>query len=685
MKKFILIAILLASFGAKAQQDLTLYYMENITQRTYLNPAFAPKAKFHLGLPVISSIYLDHINTTLTPNTLFETSGSTSTLNVTGLKEAIQDNNYFGLTSKIDLFSIGFKLNKSYFSFNVTENIFTRLNLSRGLLEFPLYGTANFEYNDGVTSLENFGLNATHYREFGLGWQREFGDKLNIGAKFKLLSGLSNIYTKSSSFKITTDPTTFDITASGEMEILTSGHDSNSNISNGEVIKYLTNFENIGMGLDVGVTYKVTKKLTLDASVIDMGFISWASEISNFKSTNGSFVYSGLNLTEVLYNGSDTVEEMIEQIIEDAEDEFNIVENKDEFSSPLLTRIHLGGTYELYDSKYSGAKLGMLFQSEIYQNDFRPSFTLSYNQSVGRWLNASASYSMVNRSANNLGLGLSMNLGSLQLYLVTDNVFAAQLTALKSDEEIVAYYPSSSKKTHVHFGINLTFGTKRKDTDEDGVPDKDDKCPEVFGLEKFEGCPDSDADGVQDSEDNCPNIAGTINGCPDSDKDGIIDSKDKCPKVFGLEKFEGCPDTDGDGIEDSKDKCPKVKGTTKHKGCPDTDGDGVIDSKDKCVNEKGDPKNNGCPWGDKDMDEVLDNVDKCPEVAGAKDNNGCPWGDKDMDEVLDNVDKCPEIPGPKENNGCPYPDFDKDGVPDKDDKCPEVAGIAENNGCPDGE
>ena len=74
------------------------------------------------------------------------------------------------------------------------------------------------------------------------------------------------------------------------------------------------------------------------------------------------------------------------------------------------------------------------------------------------------------------------------------------------------------------------------DTDGDGIYDDYDECPEVPGLEEFNGCPDSDSDGIQDSEDDCPMEAGLAeyNGCPDSDGDGISDNKDRCPNVAGL-------------------------------------------------------------------------------------------------------------------------------------------------------
>jgi len=97
-------------------------------------------------------------------------------------------------------------------------------------------------------------------------------------------------------------------------------------------------------------------------------------------------------------------------------------------------------------------------------------------------------------------------------------------------------------------GIVIKFGAK--DTDKDGIPDKDDACPDVAGPKEFNGCPDTDGDGIPDKDDACPDIAGLkeFDGCPDTDGDGIPDKDDACPEVAGLKEFNGCPDTDGDGV-----------------------------------------------------------------------------------------------------------------------------------------
>jgi len=157
--------------------------------------------------------------------------------------------------------------------------------------------------------------------------------------------------------------------------------------------------------------------------------------------------------------------------------------------------------------------------------------------------------------------------------------------------------PDAPSYTQYSAGLVFKFGAK--DTDGDGIYDKDDACPEVAGLKQFNGCPDTDGDGITDASDKCPTVAGTaeFQGCADTDGDGVADPDDACPSVAGLKQFQGCPDTDGDGITDASDKCPKEAGPASNGGCPelDADKDGVVDKDDACPTVPGPASNKGCP------------------------------------------------------------------------------------------
>ncbi len=205
---------------------------------------------------------------------------------------------------------------------------------------------------------------------------------------------------------------------------------------------------------------------------------------------------------------------------------------------------------------------------------------------------------------DDIGVGtLNGSLG-MNLWLTENLAFNLQTTYKHVFED---YAVSNYPPTHFQHSAGLTFAFGGKDTDGDGVYDKDDECPDVPGLKEFNGCPDTDGDGITDAKDDCPDVAGTA-------------------------EFNGCPDTDGDGVSDPKDECPTVAGLPALNGCPDADGDGITDAKDECPNEAGPAENNGCPFQDKDGDGVLDKDDNCPDVAGTVANNGCP-------EVTEEVQK----------------------------------------------
>ncbi|HTV18438.1 MAG TPA: hypothetical protein VMG12_07200 [Polyangiaceae bacterium] len=110
---------------------------------------------------------------------------------------------------------------------------------------------------------------------------------------------------------------------------------------------------------------------------------------------------------------------------------------------------------------------------------------------------------------------------------------------------------------------SLGFVGMEEDSDGDGVPEADDRCPsepeDRDGIDDADGCPDpddSDGDGVLDAVDACRTLA--------EDRDGFEDA-DGCPDV----------DNDGDGLSDGVDRCPNqvedLNGIQDEDGCPDGD------------------------------------------------------------------------------------------------------------------
>lgn len=130
------------------------------------------------------------------------------------------------------------------------------------------------------------------------------------------------------------------------------------------------------------------------------------------------------------------------------------------------------------------------------------------------------------------------------------------------------------RRTATRAGEESQVNPRLRDSDGDGVPDNTDRCPQVMGDVRNQGCPgklDSDMDGVSDDVDLCPFISGLPmhNGCPDTDGDGIPDIDDRCPMLYGAYNLQGCPDSDRDGVPDIDDRCPTLYGSLPYQGCPD--------------------------------------------------------------------------------------------------------------------
>lgn len=239
-----------------------------------------------------------------------------------------------------------------------------------------------------------------------------------------------------------------------------------------------------------------------------------------------------------------------------------------------------------------------------------------------------------------------------------------------------------------YVGIGFNFGTF-KDSDGDGIEDKNDKAPN--DPEDFDGYmdgdgapdPDNDGDGILDIYDGAPNEAEDMDGYKDNDGipdldndgDGIMDAYDKAPnQAEDFDNFQdgdGAPDLDNDGdrIPDNKDKAPGTDETLRmgidtmetYNGYQDEDG--VPD----VVPETPKPTDL-----DSDGDGIPNSLDKAPydaeDIDGFQDNDGAPDPDNDGDLIPDLRDGAP---GTDETvkNGIDtketYNDYmDEDGIPD---------------------
>lgn len=631
MRKIILSGLLISCSLLKlsAQINQTLYAMPGLFQSQQVNPAFRPDNKWTIQLTpiLLPSIYLGFSNSAFALQDF-------KSDDLPGFTNKLEDKNYLSMNFQLDVLNVRFKAGNFDFNFGFGERYDFRLTAPGDFFKFLINGNGLVDNKPTFYNFAGFGANVNYYHDFSLGFSEKI-KRLTYGVKFHYLVGVANVTTERAEGTLYTD-VDYSTTATADARYSVTGLGaidsvSSKNFSTSKIKSIALNTKNSGVGLDLGASYDLNDKFTVSASAINaIGYINWTNDVSNYTIDHGSYTFTGLSGS----TAEDFTNFKTDTIVNRLNRNFKPDTSHQAYKSRLTPRYYVSGVYHLNARNH----LSLMYYGEYYDS-WHPGYTAAFDKQFGRHWNVALSYSIVNKSYNNLGIGTFLRIGAFETYLVTDNVLTIQYKTVKS--------------VNLRLGMNLVFGRpkrhkkqaveldakKIKDRDKDFVDDSHDECPDVAGLFKFNGCPDTDGDGIPDSKDACPTVAGLekFKGCPDRDNDGVPDNIDECPEKAGLEKFKGCPDTDNDSIPDGKDDCPGVKGLARFNGCPDSDGDGIVDSDDECPTTPGLAMFKGC--ADTDKDSVPDNIDACPTVAGLVKLKGCPEVKKAEEPVKAQLNK----------------------------------------------
>ncbi len=431
----------------KAQDGNTIYFMQNIPQSGYSNPALFPNCKFYLGIPGMSSLFLNINNGSFSYNDIFTRRADDSLIiDKDKLLNALSDNNKLSYEISQQLFAMGFRIKKNYISFGVNYKMTTNFNYTKDFMTFLLKGNEPFIGKTANLGDSKFGLNS--YSELSFGYSREFGKKLSFGARFKYLIGIANVYTEKSVIQLYTDPNTYEITATSDFLVHTSTpFDSLKNFDNqAKKIKWEDLSKNNGFAVDFGAEYRLNKRWHFGISLIDLGSINWKMNTKDYisKNPNAQFTFSGFDINEVFKNG-ELKDSIFEKMLDSIKETMGItdVEGKS-YKSPLKTKLYLSASYNLTPRD----RFGFLLLHEFVNNDVNRMFSISYNRNIGRFFAITLSNTMVSGQLFNPGGGISFALGPFQTYIIGDHFSSVYLADMKN--------------FGIHFGMNLIFGKTKQ-------------------------------------------------------------------------------------------------------------------------------------------------------------------------------------------------------------------------------
>jgi hypothetical protein len=455
---------------ASAQNSQVMYYM-NLPQNHLLNPALRPSNSFYFGIPVLGGVNVNINNNFVNLSDIFIPGKADSIIsflhpdyNVDDFLKKLKKRNFLAPEVNIQLFGLGFNAGEDLYIFlDVNERVDANIVVPGDLLKLAFKG--NQDFLGKTIDLSTLDAELKYYREFGLGFSKNFGNNLRIGAKAKILFGIASFSLDNRSLGLTvnndfTHTINADLSAnfSGPVTIHMDANNRPDKISIDEsIIKstgFFLNSSNMGLGIDFGAVYKISDKIQVSASIIDLGYIKWKSDITNLKAES-QFLFSGFNIKDVV-DGTKTFDDLANEMLDSLKNSITITDTNTPFKTFLPTGISIGGSFNLTKS----IALGILSHSVIAGKQFRQAVTMSANVNLGNAFSTSLCYTAENHRYDNLGAGLAFRTGIVQFYLIADKIPVYWNKIITDNSSIPL--PARWNTINLRLGLNLVIGNKIK-------------------------------------------------------------------------------------------------------------------------------------------------------------------------------------------------------------------------------
>lgn len=451
MKKLSLLLLLLLGLSVtelSAQNQMVMYNMHrSLPEANYLNPAFVPHYKVNIGLPGLASNQFAFTNGQLSFRDIFHYEGDSlifinSDDDEDVLLGKLDEVNNIDMTGDITLFYLGIGTERSFVSVSVREKYFSTFNYTRDLVGWVLKGPGSEDFSDRPLNVSDLYLEATAYSEIAVGYSFQVANKLQLGARIKMLQGQYNFHTAELEAGLYSGQDSAAISVQNLL-INTTGFDLNDGVvaDPGDV---LGKFGNSGIGFSVGAKLKVNDRLSVNGAINYQGSINWKENTRAYELKDASYSFSGFDALELI-SKNDSSDQFLTQEQEAFKAAFDLTETANvTYRSRLPTTAYIGGSFRIIKGHFAGAVL----HGALIEGNFRPAVNLSYNLFVKKFLNFSLSANLIEGQLNNIGTGLTINGGPVQVYFISDNIMSW-------------IYPARAKVADARVGMNLTFGRRK--------------------------------------------------------------------------------------------------------------------------------------------------------------------------------------------------------------------------------
>ena len=458
--------MLVCTLSANAQFLRTSYFMEGTHYRQQLNPALTP-TKGYFNLPVIGAVNATVGSTSLGYQDIIDIiDDGDDFYTKPDFMNRLKDNNKLNVNFSTEILSAGWYKGKNFWSFNIGLRTDIGANLTKNMFTFlNEMETVEENWRNSNYDISGQQLNINAYTEIGL----------TVGARVKALLGIGNMELKLNRVAMSANlPSDQQINqwssesywnsmspsqaAQAAQELKDKFNNYHANLTVGAELKssfkglelqeeegkdYVTDFDfdsgklgiaGYGFGIDLGASYKILDNLTVSASVLDLGFISWSKSSTKIASANPDPIdIKGSTYANMVDpNNPNTVMNAVNQLQNDAQGYMDRVTNgdvldydmlqlevsdaKESRKSRLASTLVLGAEYGFFNNKLA---VGVLSTTRFVQPDALTELTFSANYRPKSWFNVALSYSAIQSAGKSFGLGLKLG----PLFVGTDYMF----------------------------------------------------------------------------------------------------------------------------------------------------------------------------------------------------------------------------------------------------------------------
>lgn len=479
MKKTILatLTLILAAAAASAQPTslTSAYFMEGYNGRSSLNPAFAAERSW-FSLPMIPAMGMSSrsnmgVSTFLYPSGNGLTTFMNSSVSPEEFLGKLRKTNRINGSADINLLSLGIWGRRAYFTFGIRNRTDASARIPYSIFDFMKNAGKSRQYD-----ITNLSASVMNYTEVSFGWTRQIADKVNAGARLKLLLGHGNADMRIDKMHIRMTEDRWSINSEGSMtaspgsilEVRTreeTGTECNSPEDRDVIddIDFSNDFKpgdlsgGYGAAIDLGAEVELLPGLKLSLAVNDLGVMYWKHTVEA-STGDKAWTFDGFDNFSFDEDKDNSLSEQFNALGDDLAElaKFHRTAADAVKGDMLAVTLHAGAEYVM--PFYSGLTAGVLGTARINGSLSWAEGRFYANLKPCRWFSLGVNCS-VSPFGPAMGAALGFHAAGFNMFIGADSISFKYANATDSGIP----YPYGRLNTGFNFGISFNVG-RRHDT-----------------------------------------------------------------------------------------------------------------------------------------------------------------------------------------------------------------------------